>query len=237
MGNTTETSDPEIQRIKSAGKIIIGTDATFAPMEFIDTNGNVTGYDIDLGNKIAEEFGVKPEFVNVPWDNIFDNLNSGKVDLIISSVTINEERKKLYDFSDGYLNAGQVIITHKGNNSIKSVNDLKNKKIAVQKGTTNEEQALLYTQEQNVLRYDDFIQATEALNSKKADAIFADLTVAKGIIDENPGLKIASDPFTSDTYGIVFRKNSDDLVEKTNQTLQSLRQRGFLVYIKQKWLE
>ena len=139
--------------------------------------------------------------------------------------------------SESYLNAGQVIITRKDEASVKFTTDLAGKKITVQKETTNEEQALLYTQKELVLTYEDFIDATKALLSGEADAIFSDLTNAKGIIDENPTLKIVSDPFTSDFYGIVFRKGEGELVTKINNILDSLRQRGVSVYLKQKWLE
>ena len=114
---------------------------------------------------------------------------------------------------------------------------MKGKKIAVQEGTTNEQQAHNYTDALMVLAFPDFIQATDALISGKADAIFSDLTSAKGIISAHPELKIASEPFTSEYYGIVFRKDETDLVEKVNQALNSLRQQGVLVYLKQKWLE
>lgn len=236
---TTESlpPGPTVQRVIDSGKLVIGADATFPPMEFMDASGKLVGYDVDLGTRIAEELGVEAEFVNISWDNIFDVLLQGEVDVVISSVTITEERELTYDFSDSYINAGQVIITRTEDASIQTTADLAGKKIAVQEGTTNEEQALLYTSEDLVLTYADFIDATEALLSGEADAIFSDLTGAKGIIDANAGLKIASDPFTSDFYGVTFRKDEEDLVAEVNQILTALRQEGFMVFLKQKWLE
>lgn len=228
---------PTVSRIVNASKIIIGTDATFPPMEFGDDKGNLLGYDIDLGDRISEELNVEAEFVNIAWDDVFEALLQGEVDVIISSVTITDERKQKYDFSDPYLNAGQVIITRKENTSISSTDDLQGKKIAVQKGTTNEQQAYQYTSKAMVLTYDDFIDATNALLNGEADVIFSDLTGAKGIVNKSPTLKIASDPFTSEFYGIVFRKGEEDLVAKINSVLEILRQRGVLVLLKQKWLE
>jgi ABC-type amino acid transport substrate-binding protein len=232
-----ETVGPNVERIQREGKIVIGTDATFPPMEYIDELGNLVGYDIDLGTKLAEEMKVSVEFQDISWDEVFSALEDGRVDIIISSVTINDERKQIYDFSDHYLNAGQVIITRKDNSLITSTSNLTGKKIAVQKDTTNYDEAIKYTSEENVLTYDDFMEATEALLAQEVDAIFSDLTGARGIIDANPELKIASEPFTSDLYGIVFRKGESDLVEKVNSTLNLLRQRGVLVFLQQKWLE
>ncbi len=228
---------PNVQAVLDANKLVIGTDATFPPMEYLDTNEILIGYDIDLGNRIASELGVEAEFKNIPWDNLFDALLNNEVDIVISAVTITDERKLTYDFSDPYINAGQVIITQRSNSDINSVADLAGKKIAVQADTTNEDQARQYTREDLVLRYDNFIDATQALIEGKADAIFSDLTNAKGIIEENPTLKIAGPPFTSEFYGIVFRQNEEDLVEKINNILDKLRQQGYLLYLQQQWLE
>jgi ABC-type amino acid transport substrate-binding protein len=130
-----------------------------------------------------------------------------------------------------------VIITRKDTQAIETTKDLAGKKIAVQKGTTNEEQAKTFTQPNLVLTYDNFEEATNALLTASADAIFSDLTGAKGIIGKNPSLRVASDPFTNEEYGIVFRKGEDDLVTEINTILKGLRQQGVLTYLRQKWLD
>jgi polar amino acid transport system substrate-binding protein len=233
----TKPNTPTIDRIVNSGTIVIGIDATFPPMEFEDSEGGFVGYDIDLGNRIGEELGVTAEFVNIPWDDLFQALLDGDVDLVLSSVTITDERKKLYYFSEPYTNAGQVIITQEDNTTITATEDLRGKKIGVQTETTNQQQALLYTDPELVIAFDDFIEATQALVNGEVDAIFSDLTGAKGIVDAQPTLKIASDPFTSEYYGVVFRKGESDLVVKVNEIIDSLRQKGVLVLLKQKWLE
>ncbi len=226
---------PSVPSIKE--QLVIGTDATFPPMEMFDGSNNLVGYDIDLGNKIGEKLNTKVEFKNIPWDQLFTSLESGDVDMVISGVTINDERKQTYDFSEPYLNNGQVVIVQRINQDINSVNDLQGKKIAVQKGTTNEEQAYNYTDKQLVLAVDNFIQATELLVDGTANAVFSDLAGAKGIINDHPELKIVGEPFTSEYYGIMFAKGNQDLVSKVNDTLDNLRQEGVLVFLKQKWLE
>jgi len=215
----------------------IGTDATYPPMEFTNEQGVLAGYDIDLGNKVAEKMQSEVEFFEYSWDNIFSALENNQIDVIISSVSITDERKETYSFSTPYLNAGQVIITKKDNNLISSTDHLTDKKIAVQKGTTNESEALKYTSPELVIPYDDFIDATNALINSEVDAIFSDLTNAKGIVNDNPTLKIASEPFTKEEYGIVMRKSDNELLDQVNTALESLRQQGVLVYLKQKWLD
>ena len=237
LDNQKQVVEPNVARVTQADKMVVGIDATFPPMEFTDENGQFRGYDVDLGNRIAEKLGVQAEFKNITWDDIFGALEKKEVDMVISSMSITDERKQKYDFSEPYINAGQVIITRKDNNTIKSTADLTGKIIAVQTGTTNEEEALKYTAKEMVAKFDDFILATAALKNGKADAIFSDLTGAKGIISANPDLKIASEPFTTETYGIMMRKGENDLVKKVDEILNSLRQQGVLVYLKQKWLE
>jgi ABC-type amino acid transport substrate-binding protein len=230
---STETTTAPVA---TPSKITIGTDGTFPPMESIASGGALMGYDIDLGNRIGEELGAEVEFKNIPWDDLFKALENKQIDMIMSSVTVTEERKQIYDFSQSYLNAGQVVISRKNDTTITSAQDLQGKRIAVQEGTTNETEALKLTTETLVIRFPDFVLATKALVDGNADAILSDLPGAKGIITENPTLKIASDPLTNEYYGIVFRKG-DPIVEKINEILSSFRTQGVLTDLKQKWLD
>lgn len=233
--NTLNSEPKQSEAITLPKKLIVGTDPTLQPMEYSE-NDKLLGYDIDLTNLIGKELGVEIEFKNVIFDNIFTALDQKQIDMIISAVTITPERQQKYDFSDQYLNAGQVILTKKDDISIKSTADLQGKRIATQKGTTNEESAIKYTSDNLVIRYADFEQATKALVDGKVDALFTDLPSAKGITLTNPTLKIASDPFTDEYYGIVFRKG-DPIGKPVNQALQSIRVKGFLTDLKQKWLD
>lgn len=228
-------SEPQPSALVLPKKLVVGTDPTLQPMEYSE-NGKLLGYDIDLANLLSKELNIPIEFKNILFDNIFTALEQKQIDMIISAVTITPQRQQKYDFSQAYLNAGQVILTKKDNTSIKSTSDLKGKKIATQKGTTNETSALKYTADNLVIRYDDFEQATKALVNGTVDALFTDLPSGKGITLANPTLKIASDPFTNEYYGIVFRKG-DPILEKVNQALDSIRVKGFLTDLKQKWLD
>ena len=229
------TSIPSSQ--EGIGRIVFGTDATFPPMEYLDEQGQLTGYDIELGQQIAQELGISAEFKNIEWDRLFEDLLIYEIDAILSSVTINSERELQYDFSSPYINAGQVIITQRVDTTIRTAADLAGKRIAVQGGTTNETTALEHTSDELVQRYADFDLAAQTLVAGQADAVISDLTNAKGLIDSYPELKIASDPITSDYYGIVFRPGESDLIESVNTALESLRQRGVLTQLQQKWLE
>lgn len=223
-----------VQPIKET--LVIGTNATDPPMEYLNDKGTLMGYDIDLGYRIANEIGVKAEFKNVEWDNIFQELLDKKIDMIMASVTITDERKKLYNFSEPYLNAGQVIISRK-DNPLTEVSTLQGKKIAVQKGTTNETEAYKHTTKELVLVYDEYADIAKAVSVGSAEAALSDLTIAKGLISNYDNVKITSDPFTNDYYGIVMRKEDIDLQKKVNEALTVLRVNGYLTDLKQKWLD
>ena len=91
-------------------KIVIATDATWPPMEMVDEAKEIVGFDIDLMNAAAKEGGFAVEFKNTAWDGIFAGLEAGEYDAVMSSVTITDERKKTMDFSDPYINAGQILV-------------------------------------------------------------------------------------------------------------------------------
>jgi ABC-type amino acid transport substrate-binding protein len=214
--------------------LIIGTDPTFPPMEYIK-NGKMVGYDIDMANLIAKQMGVKVQFKDIVFDNLFTELDAKQINLIIAAVTITSERQQKYDFSIPYINAGEVIITQKTNNAITDTAELKGKKIGVQKDTTDEQEAVKFTPTNDVMLYATFVQATQALVAGQIDAIVTDLPDAQGIVSSNPTLKISSDPFTNEYYGIAFRKGDPNRA-RINAALQSLQERGYLTDLKHKWL-
>ncbi len=217
-------------------KLVIGTDPTLPPMEYTE-NGTLVGYDIDFANFIAKEMGAEVEFKNIGFDDLFPAVEEKKIDMIISAVTITDERKLKYGFSDPYLNAGQVIIIKKTNTDITLPATLSGKKVGVQQGTTNETEALKYTVEKNVVRFKDFEAATKALETGTVDAIMTDLPNARGIVGENRDFKIAGDPFTFEYYGIVMAKDNATLKTQVNEALSSLQRKGILEDLKQKWFE
>lgn len=233
--NMSETNAGTTQRTLQKDTIIIGSDTTYPPMEYVDDKGEIVGFTIDLGNEIAKEMEVTPEVKSIVWDDIFTALENKQIDMIMSSVSITEERKKKYEFSDPYLNAGQVIITNKTNTTITKPADLTGKKVGAQEATTSLAEAEKYSTA--AVSYPDPEAAIADLLAGKLDAVIADLPAAKGFTDEHQALKIASDPFTSEYFGIVFRKGDTKLRNHVNEILAQLQQKGILADLKEKWLQ
>src|SRR5690625_1790755 len=136
-------------------KLVAGTDATYAPMEYIDDNGDIVGINIDIVDAIAEELGIEVEYVNIGWDPLFPAVKNGEVDFAVSSITITEERKKEMDFTEPYYVANQLILTSE-DSDITNFADLEDKRVAVQMGTTGHHvvQELLGETSPNILAAD-----------------------------------------------------------------------------------
>ena len=224
--------------IKKRGEIIIGTDATYPPMESMDEQGNFFGMDVDIAQEIASDLGVKVKFTNVIWEEIFDAAKNGEVDMIISAITITKERTEILAFSDPYFNAGQVIVSAKDKEEIiNEPESLKQYKVGVQVGTTSEEEARKYAANPSLVNiYENYDLAREDLLEGKIDAIIIDYPAAVEMVAKEKRLQIAGGIFTQEFYGIAIQKNQPELLSQINKSIRRLKQEGELKRIEEKWL-
>lgn len=237
MFNRTTYDNPEINIIKQSGVLRVGLDATYFPMEFLNDNEVIDGYDLDLAKEIAKEIGVTLKPVNVAFDNLFDELNDGKLDLIISSITITTERSKKFEFSKPYFNAGQVAVVLSNNNTIKSVSDLKDKRIGVQSGTTSETAAKNLIETGMVVKFADYDLATVDLVSGKIDAMVLDYPAAVGKAKKDVRLTVIGKPFTQEFYGVVAKKANVQLLQPVNAVIFRLLSTDGQKKLESKWLQ
>ena len=222
--------------IKARGTIIIGTDATYPPMEFHDENGTIVGFDIDLGNAIAEVLGVKAKFVDTAWDGIFPALDSKKFDIIMSSTSITEERLKSKDMSDPYYKTSQCIAVKKSDDSIKGPDDLKGKVIACQIGTTGDFAASEIQGVIEVKRFDTTDKAYMEVMNGRADAVVNDFSEVSYRMKLLPDMKIAAIfKEGEDNYGVTMRKGDAELLAAINDALKKLKESGKYQVIHDKW--
>jgi len=164
---------------------VVATDATWPPMEYIDENKNIVGFDIDLVNEIAKAGGFEVEFKNTAWDGIFAGLATGNYQVIASSVTITEERKATMDFSEPYVNAGQVLVVRKETTGVNSLADMIGKKAGAQIGTTG---AIEISKVAGVelKTYDEIGLAFEDLVNGNIDGVVADSPIAANFCAPEP---------------------------------------------------
>lgn len=209
---------------------VVGTDAAYAPFESQNEKGEIVGFDIDVVSAIAKKAGIEVKFVNTPWEGIFNALAQGDRDLVVSAVTITEERKGTMDFTAPYFDAVQLIAV-KENSKVAKFADLKKLKVGVQTGTTGDEAVtkLLGKTSTNIKRFESTPLALKELESGGVDAVVADNGVVVHYVANNPGskFKTVSDPeFVPEQYGIAVKKGNTELLEKLNKGLADIKADG-----------
>ncbi|HHW09381.1 MAG TPA: basic amino acid ABC transporter substrate-binding protein [Firmicutes bacterium] len=214
----------------------VGSDITYPPFEFIDDKTKEpTGFDMDLIRAIGKVMGVQVQIINTAWDGIIPGLITGNYDVIISAMTITDERAAAISFSDPYFSTGQVIAVRKGSKGISEPAHLKGKRVGVQIGTTGHF-AAEKVQGAMILTFQTMPEAFLALKAGQVDAVVADEMVAIEEMAANPGqTEIVGEPFTVEYYGIAVKKGRTDLLKKINLALAQLKVDGTYDAIYQKW--
>ncbi|MFR4479784.1 MAG: basic amino acid ABC transporter substrate-binding protein [Fusobacterium sp.] len=205
-------------------KIFVGTNAEFPPFEYLE-KGEVTGFDIELVNEIGKVMDADVKVLDMSFDGLLPALQMKKVDLVIAGMTATEERKKTVAFTQPYYTASQVIIVKKGNNSIKSFDDLKGKKVAVMLGFTGDT-IVSEIEGVNVERFNAAYAGIMALQADKVEAVVLDSEPAKNYVKQNPGLVLAEADAEQEEYAIALRKNDKALLEKVEKALAELKANG-----------
>ncbi|MGQ7277818.1 basic amino acid ABC transporter substrate-binding protein [Brevibacillus thermoruber] len=210
---------------------VVGTDAAYPPFQMMEAD-KISGHDIDVMNAIAEAAGFKIEWKNTGWDPLFDGLDRGTVDIGISSITIREDRKKKYDFSEPYFEANQLILVPE-NSPVTKLADLKGKKIGVQAATTGElvvQKAFGNTYE-GLKGYDDMPSAIDDFYNGRVDAVVGDDGMIKYYVKKFKDKKfkmIKDDSFEKEYYGIIVKKGNTELLNKINAGLKTIKENGKL---------
>lgn len=219
------------------GVISIATDATFPPFEMVDeATKELIGFDIELMEAVAAQAGLQYEFVNLPFDPMLAGLSECQYDMAIAAITITDERKEQFLFSDPYVDAGQIITVKTGNTSINSKDDLSGKIIGAQLGTTGEIEARAITGAE-YKPYDTYDLAFLDLINGQIDAVIADNPTALGFIEKNPDrLMTVGEVFTSEFYGIAICKDRQDLLDIINPALAAVIESGFVEELAAKYL-
>jgi cystine transport system substrate-binding protein len=233
--NTDSATQSSLEAIKASGKLTIGTEGTYAPFTFHDKDGKLTGFDVDIAVEVSKRLGVEPEFIETPWDGIIAGLDAKRFDTIFNEVTITDERKAKYDFSDSYIVSKAVLLVHEDNNEIKKLADLKGKKSA-QSLTSN----LTEIAKQNgaeIVGTEGFNQAIDLLLSKRVDATINDGLSYLDLKKQKPDVKIkVVDETTEASHSAaLFRKGNDDLVKAVNDALAAMKSDGTYLKISEKY--
>jgi polar amino acid transport system substrate-binding protein len=226
--------------IKSDGKLVIGTDPSYAPSEFKDASGKIVGFDVDLGTAIAKKLGLTAELQESKFPNIIPSLGT-KYEIGISSFTDNKEREKTVDFVT-YYSAGTAWAAKDKNFNI---DDACGKKVAVQTGTVQDTDDLPARQKKctaagkpqiEVQRYELQDEATSAVVTGKADAVLADSPVMAYAVKQTGGqLSLVGQAYDTAPYGIAIAKTSGTLKDALQGAVQALISDGSYKAILDNW--
>ncbi|WP_296034388.1 transporter substrate-binding domain-containing protein [uncultured Gemmiger sp.] len=238
--STAETSgENELDKIKAAGKLVIGVEGTYPPFTYHDDNGELTGLDVELGKALAEKLGVEVEFQEAAWDSLLIGIDTGRFDTVINSVSITDERAEKYDFSDPYYYEARRVVVRADDDSINGPEDLNGKKIA-----TNTTNAFIPWYEENgaeVVSIDTSAEAIDLVLSGRADFLGTSVPVLNAYLDEHPDaadkLKVAFViPNSEDVIAIPVSKGEPEFLDAINAALAELREEGTLKEISEKYL-
>ena len=216
--------------IKSKGKLVVGTSADYPPYEFHTmANGKdeIVGFDIDVAKEVAKDLGVELEVKDMDFDGLLVALQAGKVDMVFAGMTPTDERKENADFSDIYYSATHRFILRSGEEgSVKSFDDLKGKKIGVQKGSIQEGIAKENFDEANIKSLAKVTDLVLDLKNKKVDAILIEEGVAKINCDKNKDIAMSDFVVTDENGGaaIALKKGSTELQTEVNKTISKLKE-------------
>ena len=225
------------QAKQEAKPLRVGATIDFAPFEFQDEGQKeYQGFDMDLIRAIAKEMGREAEIQNIGFDGLIPALQAKNIDVIISGMTINDERKEKVNFSAPYYQSGLTMVVRSDEEAIKSFNDLKGHKVAAQIGTTSAN--MLKEQEGvTVLELNTPADCFMELKARGVDAVVNDRPVNDYYINQTQavGVKSLSDMLSAEEYGIAMAKDNADLQKEVDAALKKLHDNGEYDKIYQKW--
>ncbi|MHB8128770.1 MAG: ABC transporter substrate-binding protein [Mobilitalea sp.] len=210
---------------KNDDTLIVGTEAGFAPYEYMEGD-KVVGIDMDIAQAIADSMGKELVIKNMDFDGALAAVQNGTVDFVAAGVSVNEERKKIMDFTVDYVDSTEVVVVNTANAVVASVEDLADKIIGVQQGNIADFYVEANVEAKEIKRYTKFAQAAEDLKNGKIDCIVMDKYPAEELVAANTELSILDGELFMDKYAIAVKKGNKELLDEINTVIQQLKDDG-----------
>ena len=223
------------QKTLEAGKLIMSTNAEFPPYEMTDDSGKYIGIDVEIATAIADKLGLELEILDVDFDAALLAVQEGKSDIVMAGVTVNDERKMVMNFSNTYATGKQVIIVKEGSDV--TLDNLGEKMIGTQRGTTGNIYSTDDYGEEHVTAYDNGATAVQALNNGQVDCVMIDNAPAQEYVKANAGLKILETEYVIEDYAIGINKSNTALKDAINTALAELIADGTVQTILDKYIK
>lgn len=228
-------SSSNVSQIESKGKIIMGTSADYPPFEFRIQNGGseeIVGMDIAIANEIAKDLGVELEIKDMKFDELLNDLEADNVDFVIAGMGATEERKQSIVFSNVYyIDEQDILVKSEDMDKYKTLEDLKDAKIGVQKGSLQENIAINQLPDAELTSHPKVADLVSELKESTIDAIILERPVAESFAANTEGIVVCDMDFNESVtsgYSIAIKKGNSELVEKVNGTIDRLKEAGLL---------
>ncbi len=229
-GTAKTNSDADAQK-----KLVMGTNASFPPYEFVDDNNKIVGIDAEIAEAVANKMGYTLEIKDMEFDSLITAVQSGNIDFALAGMTVTDERKQSVNFSNTYATGVQVIIVAE-NSAIAKVDDLSGKKIGVQAGTTGDIYCTDEFGQDMVKQYKNGAEAVAALKNGQVECVVIDNEPAKNYVKANTGLKILETEYAVEDYAAAISKDNNELLENFNKALKELKDEGEIDKIINKYI-
>jgi polar amino acid transport system substrate-binding protein len=219
-------------------ELVVGMEMSFPPFEMLDSSGKPSGVSVDLAEAMGKSLNRPIRFENIPFDGLIPSLKTGKIDLIISSLTMTEDRKKSIDFSDPYLKMGLAILANK-NTNIQSINDVDKtgRNVAVKKGTTANIYAMQHFKNAKVLVFNDESACAIEVGEGKADCfIYDQISVFQNWKRHEDRTRAILQPFEQEEWAMGLRKGDDVLRKQVNDFIKQFKEAGGFEQLGEKYL-
>ncbi len=233
-GSNEEGTD-QLEAIREAGVMVVGTEGTYSPNSYHDDNGDLVGFDVEVAKAIGEYLGVEVEFFEAEWDSLFAAMDSGRVDTVINEVEYSEDRALKYDFSDPYTYVRGALLVRSDNSDISGFDDLDGKRCA--QNLTSSWGTLAQSEGCELVSVDSVYQTMELLASGRADATLNAETAFGDYLKNHPEEEVKIVAYTDDFASslVPVRKGEENFLNAINEALNSLKESGRLAEISNKY--
>lgn len=236
--NADETEASSVTTIEE-GKLTFGSSGLYKPFNFEDLDGNETGFEVELGEAIAEEMGLEPNPVfTQDFGALIEEVNTDRIDVIMGSLTITEERAEAVDFSEPYYTSGPLFYAHEDTDDIETFDDLEGKEVGVIANSVYEDIVLEHISEDNLSTYQSDTVALQdlAAGTDRLDMVLTDKIVGLVQIDENNlEIKAVGDLIMEEKIGAAVRKGNQELLDEINRALEAVIENGTYEELSNKW--
>lgn len=225
-----------LDTIKARGRLVVGSNAEAPPFGFVNPDKTISGYDIDMATLVAKKLGVQVVVQNVSPSERIDFLRSGKIDLIVATMTKTAERERQVDFSYGYFVTGQKVLSKKGR--FPDPSTLTGASIGVARGSTSETQFKQLFPKTMLISMDTTTQAVDFFKAGKIDGVTGDEPALAGLLTKLPNAaqyEVSGFSLSTEAYGMAVKKGESRLLKQVNDALVESEKSGEAAKVFNRW--